>query len=192
MAEATDGPDASGGLRRTRSNLRFSERKIDNFEARLVGIEGMLRDLTTSLKRNDVSTPISLDTAPPNYTSPSVADSSTICEDPTPDGEADPAFEGNSSMSAHTVFASEFLEKAVTSTSLGRQLNPDIQNALASLRQIVRMQNRGEFSCESRFVHQKQMPRGGFSQLPLPPTDVVLKLLREIKGRSRPQRASHK
>ncbi len=84
------------------------------------------------------------------------------------DEDVDQAFEGNSSMAAHTVFASEFLEQAVTSTSLGRQLNPEIQNALASLQQLVRMQNQKGNSHESRFTHQKPIPKGGIRSSPCP------------------------
>lgn len=144
----------------------------------------MLRNLTTSLSRADASGPGSVSATPRTYTSPSVVESSTAYEESSFDGENDRAFEGTSSMTAHTVFASEFLEQAVTSTTLTRRLNPDIQNALASLQQMVHMQNRKGVSHESRFVHQKAVPKGGFSQLPLPPTDIVLNLLREIKGES--------
>lgn len=146
----------------------------------------MLRNLATSLHRGDGSAALpSMGGAPPqNYTAPSVADSSTAYDhDVQSDDDVDQAFEGNSSMAAHTVFASEFLEQAVTNnTSLGRQLNPDIQNALASLQQLVKMQNQKGNSHESRFAHQKPVPKGGVKELPLPPTRVVVQLLREIKG----------
>ena len=163
-----------------------SERKIDHFEARLAGIEDMLRNLATSLHRGDGSAALSSmggGVPPQTYTAPSVADSSTAYDhDVQSDEDVDQAFEGNSSMAAHTVFASEFLEQAVTNTSLGRQLNPDIQNALASLQQLVKMQNQKGNSHESRFAHQKPVPKGGVKELPLPPTRVVVQLLREIKG----------
>ncbi|KAK6514978.1 hypothetical protein TWF506_007336 [Arthrobotrys conoides] len=159
------------------------ESKIDSFEARLTGIEGMLRELTTSLKRGGTSTPRS-ESITQNYISPScsAAEPNTICERSSiPEtGDNDEAFEGNSSLTAHTTFASEFLEQAVTKTS--RHLNPDMQNALASLQKMVRMQNRKGDPLESRLAHQQPMPKGGYGQLPLPPTDVILKLLRRVKA----------
>jgi hypothetical protein len=85
-------------------------------------------------------------------------------------------------MTAHTVFASNFLEQAVTSTPLGRQLSPDFQNALGSLQRIVHSQNKKSTPYDSKFAHRKPLPKGGFNQLPLPPTEIVLKLLREIKS----------
>ncbi|KAH8883201.1 hypothetical protein GQ53DRAFT_732750 [Thozetella sp. PMI_491] len=157
------------------------ERKIDYFEARLAGIEDMLRNINTSLSRGDGQALPQSSTARV-FTSPSAAESSTVYEEiASSDSDDDQAFEGNSSMTAHTVFASEFLEHAVTSTSLGRQLSPDIQSALASLQQMVHMQHQKGTSHESRFAHQKPLPKGGIKELPLPPSQIVVQLLREIK-----------
>lgn len=142
----------------------------------------MLRNLTTSLSRGDGSGAGSTNATVRTYTSPSVAESSTVYEESPSYEENDHAFEGNSSMTAHTAFASEFLEQAVTSSSLDRQLSPDIQNALASLRQIVHLKDQKRFSHRSEFAHQKLVPKRGINQLPLPPSDVVVKLLRDIKG----------
>jgi len=95
-------------------------------------------------------------------------------------------------MTAHTVLASEYVEHAVTTTPLDQQLSPDIQNALESLRKMVRMQDGKRASHESRFAHQKALPAGGVSRLPLPPTDAVVTLLREIKGQeATPQSWEH-
>lgn len=145
----------------------------------------MLRNLTTSLNRGEVSglASGSVEVCMPNNTSPSVAESSTAYEGPSPEQDVDQPYEGNSSMAAHAAFARDFLEQAVTNTSLNRQSNPDIQNALVSLQQMVYMHGRKGVSPESRFVHQRSMPRGGYGQLPLPPMDVVLRLLREIKSK---------
>lgn len=46
------------------------------------------------------------------------------------------AFEGNSSLTAHTVFASKFLKHTVEHTSL-HNLNPSMAAKLTSLKQIV-------------------------------------------------------
>lgn len=94
------------------------------------------------------------------------------------DDEMDSAFEGNSSMTAQTVFASEFLENAVTQTSL----SPSMESALSSLRQIVCMQNRKRTNQDSRFPNAKPMPRGGMRELPMPPSPVVVGILRDIKS----------
>lgn len=91
------------------------------------------------------------------------------------------AFEGDSSMAAQTVFASEFLHKAVGRTSF-RVPNPDMESALQALQQMVAGRQRDGASHESRFEHVLPIPPGGFRDLPKPPTEVIVGLLRMLKG----------
>lgn len=136
--------------------------------------------LTTSLTSSATPGQVSATATAPIHTSPSVQ-SSTVYETPSMDGEIHETFEGNSSMTAYTLFASKFLEQAVTSPSFNRKLSLDMENPLASLRQMVQLQGRQGVSHESKFSHQKPAPKG-LGHLPLPPTDIVLRLLREIKS----------
>lgn len=177
---------------------RCSERKIDYFESRLDNIESMLRELAVSLNNSgrspSGSTPESAATSlPPGppAAGPSREDGSGGGCGHDPDvlygaggegqGDGVSAFEGDSSMAAQTVFASEFLENAVTRSSLPHHLDPDLQSALSSLQQIVRMQNRPG-PHESRFVNARPLPKGGVRELPMPPAHVVVAALREVKG----------
>lgn len=191
----------------TITNLTSSERKIDSIEDRLTSIEKLLRELTQNARA-----PLHLQTALPlpaeqSESQPSPSTTTTGDRDrdrdsgsSTPGGnELDSsAFEGNSSLTAHTQFASEFLEHAVERTSL-RDLNPNMAAALSSLKQIVGLsqQQRGARTRrgsngssgasasgggrEVRFAHQRVLPRGGFRELPMPPVTAVIPLLREIK-----------
>ncbi|OAA65686.1 Transcription factor [Niveomyces insectorum RCEF 264] len=183
------------------------ERKIDQLEARLAGIEGLLQQLagSTSGCGGALQTPSSgrgvskiADgkgrLAPVNTRGVSDGeDNDKNDEDALEDATS---FEGKSSMSAHAVFASDFLEHTVTSTPVGREAEPDMQNALAALRRMVdrqqtqqhQQQRQGQDSSDRRqqrtgraFLYQKTVPKGGVCQLPMPPMDVVLKLLREIR-----------
>ncbi|KAK7419743.1 hypothetical protein QQX98_003115 [Neonectria punicea] len=156
-----------------------AERKIDHLASRLTGIEKMLASITTYLHRDDASISSSLST----HTRPGAG--TTLYKTSPPSGGSDnyQTFEGSSSMTSQAISAGVFVEQAVTtSTPLGQQPSPDIQNALASLRQIVHMQDRNGVSREAMFAHQKPIPQGGVSRLPMPPIDVVLKLLREIEA----------
>lgn len=136
--------------------------------------------LTRSLSLNGAHRQESTDSAAPTDASWS-AQSSTAYETPTTCEENDETFEGNSSMTAQTAFASDFLEQAIISPLFNQTMSPDITDALACLRQMVQLQHRQGATHESRLAHQKPAPKG-LSQLPLPPTDTVLTLLREIKG----------
>ncbi|KAH6894642.1 hypothetical protein B0T10DRAFT_258238 [Thelonectria olida] len=152
------------------------ERKIDHLAARLTGIEDKLGKITTYLSRSDVSDP----TPTQAFSHPVATVSSNVFKPSPSDTSNDGAFEGSSSMKAQAMSVGEFLEQAVTSTPL-QQPSPDIQHALASLKQMVQMQDRKGISQEAMFAHQKTVPTGGINHLPMPPSDVVLKLLREIQ-----------
>ncbi|XDG08030.1 hypothetical protein ABKA04_007645 [Annulohypoxylon sp. FPYF3050] len=193
-AEATEGGGGPGspGPRRavkpilpcvTNADLG-SERKIDLIEERLGGIETLLRNLspisaskppTTEAfirQPSDKLTPLS---------SNSRDETSSTVFDPEDAGD----FEGNSSLAAHTVFASEFLEHAVQGTPLQQQGNiPKIDAALSSLRHILNIQKtqRAVSSFhEFRFPGSKQPPKVNLRDLPLPPMALVAEKLREMK-----------
>ncbi|GAP87980.1 putative fungal specific transcription factor domain-containing protein [Rosellinia necatrix] len=208
------------------------ERKIDQIEDRLTGIENLLRQLVSARSTPGVET-----LTPPSSTSQfgqtlgsrSVGASASSV-DGTPsgppnrrnrgvsasekggDGENsstlfDPedaeTFEGNSSLAAHTAFASEFLADAVRKTTLGdgRNINPKFETALNSLRQIINMQNRSRqrsagkvWSPAPGFTNpvpeddfddpytrtRKQFPRTNLRDLPLPPMALVREQLSQM------------
>lgn len=182
----------------------------------MTSIEKLLRELTYATRnRMPLETSLPLHEHPPTVAtsepapSPSTTTADDIAQDS--DGSATPsatdldtsAFEGNSSLTAHTQFASEFLEHAVERTAL-REQHPTMAAALSSLKQLVGLsqqhhqraavstpttKRRGSTSStgtgggpsEVRFAHQRVLPRGGFRELPMPPVTAVIPVLREIK-----------
>ncbi|KAI1080113.1 hypothetical protein F5B20DRAFT_540812 [Whalleya microplaca] len=173
------------------------ERKIDQIEERLGGIETLLRNLSP-ISSGDRSRQASssgpeiflrhpsegtINKSTPTSGVGSRDDASSTIFDPE-DAEN---FEGNSSLAAHTAFASEFLENAVQRTSLLQQGgSPKIDAALSSLRQIVDIQKRsrrapGGSSHESRWPNQKSVPRTPLKDLPLPPMALVIDMLKRMK-----------
>ncbi|OTB04759.1 hypothetical protein M426DRAFT_320617 [Hypoxylon sp. CI-4A] len=162
------------------------ERKIDQIEERLGGIETLLRNLSPisanrgstaevfTRQPSDKLTPLSV-------TSNSRDDTSSTVFDPEDAGD----FEGNSSLAAHTVFASEFLENAVQGTSLRQNGGSSkIEAALSSLRQIVNMQESRRTVTsfhEFRLPSQKQSFKTNLRDLPLPPMTLVAEQLRKMK-----------
>lgn len=96
-------------------------------------------------------------------------------------GGSSPAFEGNSSLAAHSAYASQFLETAVSQSAL-QMSSPKIEGALSTLKQIVNMQDQQPASRGVRFRHQKAIPRYGLRDLKMPPMQTVVALLRNIKG----------
>ncbi|KAK4133515.1 hypothetical protein BT67DRAFT_52832 [Trichocladium antarcticum] len=147
----------------------------------------MLRELAVSISSGRSPSASANESGPagprsvPAGSSPAAAagDAGDVMYGAENDDDAVGEFEGDSSMAAQTVFASEFLEHTVTRT-LPADLDPDMRSALSSLQQIVRMQNR-QSARESRFAHAKPLPRGGIRELPMPPAHVVIAALREVK-----------
>ncbi|KAH7136670.1 hypothetical protein B0J13DRAFT_449759 [Dactylonectria estremocensis] len=156
-----------------------SEKKIDQIELRLANIETLLRDLSV----RQSSTPDSglrFQTPQSGHaTGAHTVAASTIAGDDSSDSES--AFGGDSTLAAHTTFASEFLEHAVERTSL-QDVDPNMREGLANLRHLVELQNRQSISHGPRFPLQQPMPPGGLAQLRMPPMDVVVTLLKKIRN----------
>ena len=156
-----------------------SERKIDQIEGRLANIEGLLRDLSS--RNAPTAESIRLTHTPQSGGGAAnipTATASTIGYDSS---DEESVFGGDSTLAAQTTFASEFLEHAVERTSL-RDVNPRMEDALANLKQLVELQNRQSISHGPRFPLQQPIPPGGLGQLRMPPMDVVVSLLKHIRG----------
>ncbi|BDD58791.1 hypothetical protein MAP00_004041 [Monascus purpureus] len=102
------------------------------------------------------------------------------------DQDSSPAFEGYSSLSAQSAYASQFLETAISRGSF-REESPKMATALSTLKQIVNMQNQGPqvSSQEVRFPTQKigsgDGDGHGIRDLKMPPMEAVISLLRNVK-----------
>lgn len=168
---------------RTNIPCASSERKIDQIEGRLGNIEVLLQKLVSSQPiapvhplRSQAHTPST--TAAASSASHPTASSAADCD--TSDDES--GYGGDEGLTAHTAFASDFLERAVKRTSL-REVNPKVEAALANLSQLVEMQKHRSISSGPRFPLQVPIPPGGLSKMPMPPLDVVVGLLKQNKGK---------
>ncbi|TQV90759.1 fungal specific transcription factor domain-containing protein [Cordyceps javanica] len=162
------------------------ERKIDQIESRLGSIETLLRNLSTSgggAGTGGGGGGAASDAASRIISTPQTGSSGPTCES-TADfdsSEEDAAFGGDSGLTVHTAFASEFLERAVKRTALRSAHNPKMEAALANLGQLVEMQ-RSRPEHRPRFPLQRAVPPGGVSKLPLPPMALVVELLKKNKA----------
>ncbi|KAH1304307.1 hypothetical protein KXX11_001148 [Aspergillus fumigatus] len=158
------------------------EKKIDSIEERLGNIEEVLLELKSSLARNSNTsepcyhvTPVSKQMSP---------DSSAFASNTTAalEHESGTGFEGNSSLAAHSAYASAFLE-TVVSRSAPQVSTPKINAALAALRQMVNMQSQppGTSSKDVPLLNQKSCRDSNLRDLVMPPIEVILPILRQIK-----------
>lgn len=156
-----------------------SERKIDQIEVRLGNIESLLRDLS----QRPVSTPgsnIHFPVTPAAFPGLDPASASTAAFDSSDD---ESVLGGDSVIAQQTTFASDLLEHAVERTSLN-DVSPKMWEALANLRQLAELQSRQSISHGPRFPLQQPIPKGGLGQLPMPPMDIVVNLLKRVRGSS--------
>lgn len=161
-------------------------------QERLAGIEALLQRLTTSNATTSVSLAVpdrTLSSSTPR-SGTKTTPSSTAPHDSSPNiysPEDVESFEGNSSLTAHAAFASELVSQAVQTNMLASTPfsapNPRMEAALSSLRQMVNLQtSRGTVNREESSQNSKTVPRGRLRDLPMPPMDIVIEKLRELKG----------
>lgn len=151
------------------------ERKIDRIETRLGSIEVLLKNVLSSAATDAskfIHTPATTATDFNIQTTSSNADYDSASEES--------ALGGDSGLTVHTAFASEFLERAVKRAPL-KALDPKMESALTNLRQLVEMQKKRSISHGPRFPLQQPVPPGGVSKLAMPPQATVAALLRHVK-----------
>ncbi|KAI2793963.1 hypothetical protein POX_a00552 [Penicillium oxalicum] len=96
--------------------------------------------------------------------------------------ESVPQFEGYSSLAAHSTYAKEFLESAVSHSTPEVLSSPKIGEALMSLKQIVEMQDKHRDGGVRRGQLASHLGmRRDIRKLEMPPLPVVLKVLKRAK-----------
>jgi hypothetical protein len=184
-----------------------SEKKIDLIEERLGGVEETLQRLggieqalrellissrqhgagsTAKFSASSLSSPDTLaqtqsstskqdhaESKAPGYTSNAAIEQH----------DSGSAFEGNSSLAAHSAYAKEFLESAVSHSTPEMFSSPKINEALSSLKQIVEMQSKQRDAGTQRGQLSSRLgARCDIRELEMPPLPVVLTVLKKAKG----------
>lgn len=157
-------------------NRPTSEHKIDLIEDRLSSIEDVLQELKSSLSSRQPTNLVS-----PAPSKPQITPTSSAALDQHNGPSFENSFEGNSSMAAHSAYASKFLETAVSQSAL-EMSSPKIGAALSTLRQIVNMQQAQAQASSKVLPKQMAIQGAGLKNLPMPPVQVVLSLCRWATG----------
>ncbi|KAL3419886.1 fungal specific transcription factor domain-containing protein [Phlyctema vagabunda] len=154
------------------------EQKINHIEEQLSSIHQILKTLT----KNTTNIAQTESVAGPSTTFASLDDLSH--ESPLDGSVASdsPAFEGDSSLSAQSKFASRLLGEAVgQSPSAG--LAPEIINALSSLESIVNRYDKQSAFHEVQFPLQRPRERPSNNNVELPLMSDIIDVLRWAKGK---------
>ncbi|KAF5005920.1 hypothetical protein FDECE_7678 [Fusarium decemcellulare] len=189
----------SRSIRRWRTDRATSENKIDRIAERIEELNQTVRHL--SINR---STPI-----PDNHfgnSQPSHPSSSPHSLHPTPSssvatpGDAHcghgyekssdsskPEYEGESSLFAHSVFATRFLQNAINNNP-SSEVALEMNSVLDALRSVVNDQKQQTDTIENLYPHARPLPLGAsLRDLPLPSTEKALACIRMAQENPRIQ-----
>ncbi|KAL0943723.1 fungal specific transcription factor domain-containing protein [Colletotrichum truncatum] len=158
------------------------EKKIDLIDRRLDGVVRLLEDLKLQLPSAataTVSAPSASAINPAPLPSKSVATSTS-----TPTSHANsvlasgPMVEGESSMTAQSIFAHEFLRKTVGDGPSVLEMRETL-DALHSLVEALKQQ---PASHEMTYPHARHLPRPSLSDCEMPPVQSAVSVIREAKA----------
>ncbi|KAF6803625.1 fungal specific transcription factor domain-containing protein [Colletotrichum sojae] len=163
------------------------ERKIDQIDRRLETVIRLLHDMkvnpSSGTSHGSVGSrlatpqmdPMTLFAPEPS----SMSTPSSHC--PPTDDEATALVEGESSLAAHSVFATEFLQKVVGTESL-QDSSLDLGETLDALSQIVTALQQQPVASEMKYPNAKPVPRPRIQGLELPPIQKAVNTIRVVKS----------
>ncbi|PLB50051.1 hypothetical protein P170DRAFT_445447 [Aspergillus steynii IBT 23096] len=157
-----------------------SERKIDHIERRLDCIIEILDDLKVS--RPDAERPrLPRSTQTPStesHSTPAVSSNAAQA-----DSIAGPVVEGDSSLTAHSAFANEFLQSFLSTDSV-KDCSLEMRQTLDALAQTVATLKKQTASSGIIDTHLSPTPRLRLQDFELPPIEKAVALIRLAKSQS--------
>ncbi|KAF7594200.1 hypothetical protein BBP40_009904 [Aspergillus hancockii] len=97
-------------------------------------------------------------------------------------------YEGGSSLSAHAIFATRYLQDAVSSTN-SADITGEMTSILSALHKVIDDQKQQRDTLENLYPYAKPLPNGSSTRhLPMPPVDMTLTCLRMAREQPRVQR----
>ncbi|KKA22872.1 C6 transcription factor [Rasamsonia emersonii CBS 393.64] len=155
------------------------EKKIEAIESRLARIEGLIQNLAAHSAASPSRPSVTLG---PSYSphQETLSSSGGPAERNSSAGKTNTAFEGDSSLRAHSVHASRVVEHAMRSdASVDR--SPEMQEALAALRTLIEKQHALSINQDWRFPNQPANAAIDLSSVKMPSLSSVVTLLRLCK-----------
>ncbi|KAK4158455.1 hypothetical protein C8A00DRAFT_28460 [Chaetomidium leptoderma] len=156
--------------------MLLAEKKIDTIQNQTNQMVKLLSRLTTS----NASPPnSSLESRSPMNPGPQPSRATTETVEPI---SSQAQFEGESSLSAHTAFANNLIERAVSTAPL-ETFSPDMATTLDALRRLVETQDNESNGHEATYRLARPDPNPGLSldENPMPPIQSVMGVLQLMK-----------
>ncbi|KAH0420877.1 fungal specific transcription factor domain-containing protein [Colletotrichum camelliae] len=167
-----------------------SERKIDQIDRRLETVIRLLHDMkvnpsagTTGSDRSGgiMGTPPTEGMSLFSQDGPPTSTNTPSSHALQADDESSAVVEGESSLAAHSVFATEFLQKVVSTKSL-QDSSLDLGETLEALSQIVTALKQQPVAGEMTYPHAKPIQRQRIQGLELPPIQKAVNTIRVAKS----------
>ncbi|KAJ5005264.1 hypothetical protein K4K48_007712 [Colletotrichum sp. SAR 10_66] len=167
-----------------------NERKIDQIDRRLETVIRLLHDMkvnpsagTTSSDRSGgmMGTPPTEGMSLFSQDGPPTSTNTPSSHALQADEESSAVVEGESSLAAHSVFATEFLQKVVSTKSL-QDSSLDLGETLEALSQIVTALKQQPVAGEMTYPHAKPIQRQRIQGLELPPIQKAVNTIRVAKS----------
>ncbi|KAH7155990.1 fungal-specific transcription factor domain-containing protein [Dactylonectria macrodidyma] len=155
------------------------EKKIDTIDDRLHDVTKLLQNLTMHLSANSSPSNPPKDVSMQATTMPERTISFGYSA--SPETSVGPAVEGESSLSAHSVFVNDFVQNAVRADSL-QGSTPDIRETLDALSQVVSASKRQLDEFEMAYPRARSVPHPRPQRYELPPIHKVVPLIRLAKS----------
>ncbi|KAK3301852.1 uncharacterized protein B0T15DRAFT_442060 [Chaetomium strumarium] len=164
------------------------EQKIDHIDRRLEGVVRLLEELKARLPPPTASaSPAPTATAPAPATatvivSASPASATSHAETPGSGSGSDTittgtVVEGESSLTAHSVFANDFLQKAVSN----KDSHPEMRERIDALRQMIEAMKKQPAAREMSYPHARPVRPAALDGCELPPIQKTLEVLKLAK-----------
>lgn len=178
----------------------FSENKIDRIAQRVEELNHTLRQLTIGHPAHGPHASIARDQFPRSDSSPYVQPTrtpSSSAETETPagphtfgeedqhDSSSKPEYEGESSLFAHAVYATAFLQSALAvNKNPSSRAALEMNSVLNALRKAVDAQKQQTDTLQTLYPNARSLPPGAnLRHLPMPDTNKVLACLRMAQGK---------
>ncbi|KAF7548399.1 hypothetical protein G7Z17_g7083 [Cylindrodendrum hubeiense] len=158
------------------------ERKIDLIDRRLEGVTRLLQEMKTSMPASSAHLAALSKDSPLDKTSqPSASSTSTPFGHAVQPASDSPVIEGESSLAAHSVFANEFLQNAVGTSSL-QDAGLEMRETLDSLHHIVNALKQQPAASELSYALAYKVPRPTLPGIKLPPIQKTVSVIRRCKN----------
>ncbi|KAF4465036.1 C6 transcription factor [Fusarium albosuccineum] len=186
-------------MRRWRTDRATSENKIDRIAERIEELNQTVRHLSitqpTPIPDNHFGisqparTPSSPHSLQPTPSSSAATPSDAHCGHgyEKPPESSRPEYEGESSLFAHSVFATRFLQNAINNNP-SSEVALEMNSVLDALRSVINGQKQQTDTIENLYPHARPLPPGSsLRNLPLPSTEKALACIRMAQENQRIQ-----